>query len=442
MHHMLTAHNRVVTSLLLVFTASVLSAQQKSEPIKVLDLTAPVPRVPVRIPGGGGGGGRRPEPRRYPVPLNVAIQSVSPKAVTTSQNVTFEITVRNTGSQPYYLPVSRYPGVVHADGQRGRRCLLFKVRVPGLEYGRPRESPVGATFASTTTPDSTLALQPGDSILIRTVGILHYAFPKPLEGSQEVSLTVVAQEWTSIDEWYAIGMDGLSEEVKSKNQVVITVLPEQGVETRPTLPVAPTALQPQVPLIDLVAEPSRRTKSPGSVSGRMGGAMGGRPQPKPISPLSVRLESVSPSATQPEVRIVEILVTNVSGTPYSLPVGRDGNAAMKPGNPGRREIWFWLRAPRSGDPDLGILGGKPVYGSDVTKNSLLTLPPGGSVRVRFPVNLKVSNWFYKLKQAKFTSVPVHAALTEMWFDDTRTDTDFISRRVEVNSENTLTFEIQ
>jgi hypothetical protein len=226
MYLRLTAHSCVATSLLLVFTVGVASPQQKAAPLRVLDLTAPVPQVPARMPGGGGGGGRHSEPRRYPVPLNVTIQSVSPKSVTTSQKLTFEIVVRNTGSQPYYLPVSRYPGVVHADGQRGRRCLLFKVRVPGLEYGRPRESPVGATFASTTTPDSTLALQPGDSILIRTVGILHYAFSKPLESPQDVSLTVVAQEWTSIDEWYAIGMDGLSEEVKSKNQRAITVLPE------------------------------------------------------------------------------------------------------------------------------------------------------------------------------------------------------------------------
>jgi len=201
------------------------------------------------------------------------------------------------------------------------------------------------------------------------------------------------------------------------------------------------AMQPQVPLIDLVSEPSRRTDSR-SIS-FSGGVTTDQPKPpKPIPSLSVRLESVSPSTTQPEVRIVEILITNVSEAPYSLPVGRDGNAAMKPGNRGRREIWFWLRAPRRGDSTLGTLDGSQAYGSDVTKDSLLTLPPGGSVRVRFAVNLKTSDRFFQLKQAGLASIPVHATVIETWYDDARTDTDFISRRVEVNSENTLTLPIQ
>ncbi|MEN6536976.1 MAG: hypothetical protein ABFD89_25200 [Bryobacteraceae bacterium] len=228
MHLRLTAHSCVVTSLLLVFTASVLSAQQKSEPIKVLDLTAPVPQQAAgRIPGGSIGWVEgQPEPTPYPLLLEGTIHSVSPKAVTIAQKLTFEIIVRNTASQPYYLPVSRSSEVVHADGQQGRRCLAFSARVPGLERGWPRESPVGVTFSSATTPDSMLALQPGDSILIRTAGSLRYAFPKPPESPQEMSLTLVASEWTSIDEKYLIREEGRSEEVKSKNQVVITVLPE------------------------------------------------------------------------------------------------------------------------------------------------------------------------------------------------------------------------
>ncbi len=201
------------------------------------------------------------------------------------------------------------------------------------------------------------------------------------------------------------------------------------------------AMQPQVPLIDLVAEPSRCTELRSITSSRVGMIEGQQPA-KPTPPLSVKLESVSPSATQPEVRIVEILVTNVSGAPYSLSVGLDGNAAMKPGNRGRRQVWFRLRAPLRGDSDLGTLGGSEVYASDVTKDSLLTLPPGGSVRVRFPVNLKVSDRFFQLKQAGLTSVQVQATAIETWYDDARTDTDFISREVRVSSENTLTLPLQ
>ncbi|MEN6536975.1 MAG: hypothetical protein ABFD89_25195 [Bryobacteraceae bacterium] len=207
-------------------------------------------------------------------------------------------------------------------------------------------------------------------------------------------------------------------------------------------PVVLMLLQSHVPLIDLVAEPSRRTESPGSITSSGGGVIEGQQPPKPIPPLSLKLESISPSTTQPEVRIVEILITNISGTPYSLPVGRDGNAAMKPGNRGRREIGFWLRAPRRPDNLLGTLGGSIAYGSEDTNGSFLTLPPGGSARVRFPLNLKISREIYKLKQAGFTSVSVHAALTDAWMDDSRIDTDFISREVRVSSENTQTLPIQ
>lgn len=200
--------------------------------------------------------------------------------------------------------------------------------------------------------------------------------------------------------------------------------------------IALIALQSQVPLIDLAAEPSRRTELR-SISGS-GFSTDGPLPPKPIPPLAVRLESISTPPAQPAMRIVELLVTNVSGAPYSLPVGRDGDAAMKPGNRERREIWFRLRAPwKPGAPDRWV-GGAETYASLNTAGSLMTLRVGESVRVRFRVDLEFSSGAYELKKAGVSTPEVYAECEDRYLDDNRTDTDYVVRDIRARSENTLT----
>ena len=70
------------------------------------------------------------------------------------------------------------------------------------------------------------------------------------------------------------------------------------------------------------------------------------------------------------------------------------------------------------------------------------LPSGASIRVRFPVKLRLapqalSQW----KKAGVTSVEVHAALTDHYLDDFRTNPDFMVREVKADSDNTLTLRL-
>jgi len=200
------------------------------------------------------------------------------------------------------------------------------------------------------------------------------------------------------------------------------------------------ALQAPIPLIDLVSEPSNSGKL--HTFGFTKFFTDGPRPPKPKPPLALRLESVIASQADSGVRIVEVLVTNVSGEPYPVAVGRDGDAALKPGNRGRHMLWLWLRsAPRRDDP-LGTLGGGDTCGSADLEGSTLMLPSGASIRVRFPVKLRLapqalSQW----KKAGVTSVEVHAALTDHYLDDFRTNPDFMVREVKADSDNTLTLRL-
>lgn len=197
------------------------------------------------------------------------------------------------------------------------------------------------------------------------------------------------------------------------------------------LPVALLIMQAQVPLVDLVERPAVRSVGRGGMIS--GFSTDGPQKPKPAAPLAVKLESISVSPTEPERRIVQITVTNVSEAPYLLPVGRNGDTALKPGNRGRRQLWFCLRSPRRPTDPLWSLGGAATYASLDTADSFLTLPPGGSVRVRFPITVNVFRW----KEAGVASLETHAALVDDDLDDNYTDVDYLKRRVDVRSENTL-----
>jgi hypothetical protein len=202
------------------------------------------------------------------------------------------------------------------------------------------------------------------------------------------------------------------------------------------LMIALIVMQAQVPLIDLVAEPSRHTLAT-SISAA-GFSTDGRLPPTPKPPLVVRLESITTPPAQPAMRIVDLLVTNVSGAPYSLPVGRDGDIALKTGNRGRRQVWFWLRTSRKPSDPLWTVGGAETYASLNTEGSLMTMRAGESVRVRFPVDLKLVSGVYALKKAGVSSVEVYAECQDQYLDDNRTDTDYIVRDVRARSESTLT----
>jgi hypothetical protein len=157
----------------------------------------------------------------------------------------------------------------------------------------------------------------------------------------------------------------------------------------------------------------------------------------------MRLESISMVREQPRVRIVQVLVTNVSGKPYALPVGRDGEAALKPGNRGRRELWLQLRCLGiPGYPYATLSGQGERYASADTPGSFLNLPTGGTARVRFAVDLKTSPETYKWQEAGIKEIEVNSQLSDYYFGDERTDTYFISREVTATSNNTVALRLE
>ena len=167
--------------------------------------------------------------------------------------------------------------------------------------------------------------------------------------------------------------------------------------------------QATTPLIDLVAEPPKYPDL-GATGGRFGAiAQHGRPRPQ--LPLRVRLESIRPGRIPDEV-VVEILLENIGKDPYPLPVGRDGEAAFKPGNRGRRQFWFSLISPKEKPSDIS---GQAVFSSTDIAESLMMVPAGGAVRVRYVANVSraVPEW----KREGKTQVELSASCRNVRFDD-------------------------
>jgi hypothetical protein len=144
-------------------------------------------------------------------------------------------------------------------------------------------------------------------------------------------------------------------------------------------------------LIDLAGHPS----DPGHqrpVRTFVGGRSFHNPQADPKLPLDIGLESIDYSQSRPVDRIVRILIRNTGTDPYELPVGRDGDLALKPPSRGRHEFWFELYAAGERDP---ILSAQPTFGSADLLGSMLTIQPGGTVEVRFKIDvsgLRESRW--------------------------------------------------
>jgi hypothetical protein len=143
--------------------------------------------------------------------------------------------------------------------------------------------------------------------------------------------------------------------------------------------------QAPVPLIDLVAEPPRYPKADGVSGGPAGGVIeGGSALPKPKLPLRIHLESIRPGQN-PDRVIVQIVVENSGPEAYPLPVGRDGDLDLKPGNRGRRRFWYSLQAQRAKASYRG--SGQSVFSSSDTPDSVMMVPAGGVARVRYSVDL-------------------------------------------------------
>ncbi|MEN6536977.1 MAG: hypothetical protein ABFD89_25205 [Bryobacteraceae bacterium] len=172
-----------------------------------------------------------------------------------------------------------------------------------------------------------------------------------------------------------------------------------------------TLLAQEPPLIDLVSEPARAGQQR-PVTFTFGGVAFHNPKPIPELPLQVLLESIAPSKEIPNVKVVQVLIKNIGTEPYPLPVGRDGDAALRPANRGRHEFWFGLKAPRERQP---YLPGKQTYSSADLPGSVMLIPPNGTVRVRYSVYVNPSGRDWKGDDQGH--VVVKASCEDLSYDD-------------------------
>jgi hypothetical protein len=171
------------------------------------------------------------------------------------------------------------------------------------------------------------------------------------------------------------------------------------------------------PLIDLVTEPA----NPGGfrkVTTFFSGRAFGDPNPPPLPklPLHLHLESIEPVPNHPTLKIIQLLITNVGKEHYALPVGRDGEAALRLKNRGRRELWFGLWTDHE---RLRSLPGAPVYSSADLPDSVMLIKPNGTVRIRFSFEVEQARnmWKTELKGG----IPVRAQCVEYSYDDNQTE---------------------
>jgi hypothetical protein len=157
--------------------------------------------------------------------------------------------------------------------------------------------------------------------------------------------------------------------------------------------------------------------APGASVG--GTAHGPDPFPKPYPlPLEVTIRSLAPTNNPNGPSFVmEILVRNVGQTAFALPISDEPSGQpILLGNRNRREFGFTAWAQVPGEKGVGLLLGTGAFvrGSETTPDSLLKLPPQGSVVIRYPVELgPAQNW----SKERLALAEVKASVSEWTLED-------------------------
>lgn len=169
-------------------------------------------------------------------------------------------------------------------------------------------------------------------------------------------------------------------------------------------------------LLDLEANPSKPWSEP-AISGTFEGRSSHDSRPEPKLQLEIELRSIEPIPERQRERLVTIVIRNIGSEPYSLPVGRDPEVALKPANHGRREFWFNLQLANQ---RYAHLRGPRTYASTDLPDTMMILSPRESVRVRFPLDLvagiRTLSSHHWLPEGQ-TELVVHAAVVDSAFDD-------------------------
>jgi hypothetical protein len=163
------------------------------------------------------------------------------------------------------------------------------------------------------------------------------------------------------------------------------------------------------PLVDLVAKPARPGKERAVT--RLAVPPSQNPPLAPKLPLEISLEAVTLGQESPWVMIAQVHIKNIGTEPYRLPVGRDGETALKSINRGRHEFWFSLKPLL----EEQVLSGEPTFASTDLPDSFLTIQPGAMVRVRFAVDIgaRITAW----QRRGVTVAPLQAICVDLFYED-------------------------
>jgi hypothetical protein len=165
------------------------------------------------------------------------------------------------------------------------------------------------------------------------------------------------------------------------------------------------------PLVDFVAKPPIPGKNR-QVANIPGQPASRNPKPAPKLPLEIRFDLITRSPVRRGIMIVQLRLRNIGTEPYLLPIGRDGDLALRPANRGRRELRFELQ--QHFEPEFRFSA--PVsFGSADLPGSFLTILPNASVRVRFQVDVSSAMSAWERRHA--VQIPVHAGCVDLRYED-------------------------
>lgn len=182
---------RKTSPFVLLLLAGALSAQTP-----IVDLTTTPP------PGSekenavvyvfGGGNFHNPPPKRL-LPVQIELRQVS-LPTDGSQVVLVELSIYNSDSKPYLLPVGRDAEAIFQPGLRERRQLRFHLITSGDEpviLARER------TFGSLDLKGSTIPIPPSATVIVRYDSPLTHAEVErwKLQGKTEIVVAIEIADW-------------------------------------------------------------------------------------------------------------------------------------------------------------------------------------------------------------------------------------------------------
>ncbi len=165
---------------------------------RILDLTRDRTRDEQtnRLPGASVGSNG---PAKYALPLSVRDLKVTPDPAD-SEYLIYEMTLTNVGEVDFLLPRSLDARRIEEESNRGRRVLLFEVRVTG--GSNSQTTVVQTADGAETVPESWLRLRPQEAISVRLRGRRQQlSVPKYTGG---LILVPECEEWTIGDGGFMI----------------------------------------------------------------------------------------------------------------------------------------------------------------------------------------------------------------------------------------------